>query len=146
MPEGDATLTAGYADKTLPEFLGLLEEHGVDRVLDVRALADSSQEGFSGDELEQALAADDIGYLHLAALGDFQPEPYPEYMETDDFQDAYETLLEQVRTGPSLILCACPDVSSCHRRFLAQRLRDEDLDVVHLTPAGPKETVTFEGG
>lgn len=147
MPDAGATtvLTAGYADKTDDEFLALLADHDVDRVLDVRALADSSQEGFSGEELEASLAAEDVGYLHLAALGDFQPEPYPEHMQTEDFRDDYERLVEHARAGRSLLLCACPDVSACHRRFLAQRLRDDGLDVVHLTPAGPKETVTFEG-
>lgn len=145
MPEADPVLTAGYADKTLAEFLALLEEHEVDRVLDVRALADSSQEGFSGDELEQALAAEDVGYLHLASLGDFQPDPYPEHMGTGDFQSDYERLVEQARAGRSLLLCACPDVSACHRRFLARRLRKDGFDVVHLTPAGPKEAATFEG-
>lgn len=147
MPEtGDpAVLTAGYDDKTLSEFLGILDEQDVDRVLDVRALADSSQEGFTGEELKQALAAEDIGYLHLATLGDFQPEPYPDYMESEDFQEGYERLVDQAREGLSLILCACADVSSCHRRFLARRLRDDGLDVVHLTPAGPRETVTFDG-
>lgn len=147
MPDAgaDTVLTAGYADKTLAEFLALLDEHDVERVLDVRALADSSQEGFSGEELEERLASHDVGYLHLASLGDFQPEPYPQHMETEDFQADYERLVEQARAGRSLLLCACPDVSACHRRFLAQRLRDDGLEVVHLTPAGPKETVTFEG-
>jgi uncharacterized protein (DUF488 family) len=146
MTEGaDPVLTAGYADKSLPEFLNLLAEHEVDRVLDVRALADSSQEGFSGDELAAALSAEDVGYLHLASLGDFQPEPYPEHMESEDFQADYERLLEQVEAGRSLLLCACPDLAGCHRRFLARRLRKDGHEVVHLTPAGPKETVTFEG-
>lgn len=147
MPDtGEATVfTAGYADKDLTEFLALLADHDVERVLDVRALADSSQEGFSGGELEQALAAEDVGYLHLAQLGDFQPEPYPEYMETEDFAEGYARLLDHVGDGVSLILCACSDASSCHRRFLARKLRKQGLDVVHLTPAGPKETLTFEG-
>lgn len=145
-PSGDATVfTAGYADKTLTEFLDAVEDNGIDRVLDVRALADSTQEGFSGEELADALAGRDVGYLHLASLGDFQPEPYPEHMETEAFAEDFDRLLDQARAGRSLVLCACADVSACHRRFLAQRLRREGLDVVHLTPAGPKETVTFEG-
>lgn len=138
-------LTAGYDDKTPSEFLALLDEHDVERVLDVRALADSSQEGFSGEELEARLAREDVGYVHLGSLGDFQPEPYPDYMETQDFRDGYDRLLDHARQGKSLVLCACADVSACHRRFLARQLRDDGLEVVHLTPAGPRETVTFEG-
>lgn len=140
-----AVLTAGYEDKTVAEFTSLVDEHDVDRVLDVRALAESSQEGFSGPELEERLATRDVGYLHLAGLGDFQPEPYPEHMQTSDFQEDYQRLVDQTQQGRSLILCACADASSCHRRFLARKLREEGFEVVHLTPAGPKETVTFEG-
>ncbi len=143
-PGAGLVLTAGYADRTLSEFIQTLDRHDIDRVLDVRALADSSQEGFSGEELEQALASVDTGYVHLGSLGDFQPQPYPEYMQTQAFGDGYARLLEHVEAGRSLVLCTCPDVSSCHRRFLAKRLREDGHEVVHLTPAGPKETVTFE--
>lgn len=147
MPEAGApaVLTAGYGDKSVAEFLQLVDEHDVERVVDVRALADSNREGFGGEELETRLAGRDVGYLHLATLGDYQPEPYPDHMETDAFAEAYERLLDQARQGRSLLLCKCPDVSACHRRFLARRLRDDGLDVVHLTPAGPRETLTFEG-
>lgn len=144
-PGSPAVLTAGYEDKTAAEFDSLLDEHDVDRILDVRALAESSQEGFSGPELEERLAARDVGYLHLPGLGDFQPAPYPDHMETEEFEQAYQRLVDQAQEGRSLLLCACADASACHRRFLARKLREQGFEVVHLTPAGPKETVTFEG-
>lgn len=147
MPQAAAqVLTLGYADRTLADVLGDLEEHGVDRVVDVRAINESSVDGFSGEELAEALSREGIAYRHLGELGDFQPQPYPDYMETDDWREAYETLLDAVDEGTSALLCTCADVSSCHRRYLARRLREDDVDVVHLTPAGPKEAVTFDTG
>lgn len=139
-------VTTGYADKHLDEVLDELTEHDVDRVVDVRAINESSVEGFTGDELAEALGREGIAYRHIGELGDFQPEPYPSYMETDDWEAAYEALLEAVEEGTSALLCTCADVASCHRRFLARRLREDGFDVVHLTPAGPKEAVTFDAG
>lgn len=137
-------LTLGYEGKRLDEVLATLTEHGTDRVVDVRAINESSVEGFSGEVLSEALEGEGIGYHHLGELGDFQPEPYPDYMETDDFHAAYEALGELIEEGTSCLICTCADVSSCHRRFLAMRLREAGVKVVHLTPAGPKEAVTFD--
>jgi uncharacterized protein (DUF488 family) len=137
-------LTIGYGGKSVRDLLDTLVDHDADRVLDVRAIADSSQEGFSAEPLQQNLATRDVGYVHLGSLGDFQPQPYPEYMETDDWNEGYERLLDNVDRGVSCLLCACEDVSACHRRFLARRLREDGFDVVHLTPAGPKQAATFD--
>lgn len=139
-------LTLGYEGKTLDEVIGTLEEHGVTRVVDVRAINESSVDGFTGDELAEALGGEDIAYRHVGELGDFQPEPYPEYMASDDWRAAYEELLEAVDGDTSCLLCTCADVSSCHRRYLARKLREDGHTVVHLTPAGPKEAVTFDAG
>ncbi len=146
-PEGPARVfTIGYDGKQPAEILEALSEHAIHRLIDVRAIAESSKEGFSADELMGPLAELDIGYIHMGELGDFQPEPYKDYMETSEWQEAYERLLDHVSEGVSCLLCACADVSSCHRRFLAMRLREDGARVVHLTPAGPKEAVTFEQG
>lgn len=139
-------VTTGYAEKSLDQVLDELDEHEVDRVVDVRAINESTVDGFTGEELAEALGREGIAYLHLGELGDFQPEPYPSYMDTDDWQAAYASLLDAVREGTSALLCTCADVASCHRRYLARRLREDGLDVVHLTPAGPKEAVTFDAG
>lgn len=144
--EPGRVLTIGYEGKTLEELLDTLVDHDVARVLDVRAVAESSVAGFSEDELAQALAAEGMDYAHLGELGDFQPQPYPDYMQGEDWQAGYERLIDHLGEQPSALLCACADVSSCHRRYLARQLREDEIPVVHLTPAGPKEAVTFESG
>jgi uncharacterized protein (DUF488 family) len=147
MPDEEArVVTLGYAERSLEDVLADLGEHGVDRLVDVRAINESSVDGFSGPELAEALGHEGIAYLHLGELGDFQPQPYPEYMASEDGRAAYEDLLEAVEEGTSALLCTCADVAACHRRFLARRLREDGFRVVHLTPAGPKEAVTFDGG
>lgn len=139
-------LTVGYEGKSLQDLLEELHEHDIERVVDVRAIAESSVDGFSGEELARALASEGVGYVHLGQLGDFQPEPYPDYMETDDWAEGYDELTEEIGDAAACLLCTCADVSSCHRRFLARQLREDGYKVVHLTPAGPKEAVTFDSG
>ncbi len=146
-PEAARVLTLGYEGKSIDQVLDELTEHDVSRVVDVRAIDESSVDGFSGDELAQALGGAGIGYEHLGTLGDFQPEPYPDYMTTDDWHAGYEALLDALDPdATTALLCICADVSSCHRRYLARRLREDGHTVVHLTPAGPKEAVTFDAG
>lgn len=137
--------TTGYEGKTQAQLREELASYQIEQVVDIRAIAESSVDGFSGPELAQALTEDGITYHHLGELGDFQPTPYPDYMQTDDWRQAYDQL-ETLLDGPTTcLLCICADVSACHRRFMARQLREDGYKVVHLTPAGPTETVTFEG-
>src|SRR3954464_13740263 len=61
--------TLGYEGKTQEEVLGELAAAGVERVLDVRAVAASRRPGFSKTALRNALAEEGIDYLHLRPLG-----------------------------------------------------------------------------
>src|SRR4051794_10607954 len=61
--------TIGYEGKTLDEFLGELRDAGVERVIDVRAVAASRRPGFSKTALGNALREQGIDYLHLRPLG-----------------------------------------------------------------------------
>ena len=61
--------TIGYEATTMAEFLAALNEAGVERVIDVRALPLSRRPGFSKSPLRAALAEAGIDYVHLKALG-----------------------------------------------------------------------------
>src|SRR3954451_24661698 len=61
--------TIGYEGKTLDEFLGELRDAGVERVIDVRAVAASRRPGFSKTALGNALRENGIDYRHFRALG-----------------------------------------------------------------------------
>lgn len=136
--------TLGYEDKTLPEILTELTQNDVQRVIDIRAVNESTHEAFNGPPLADALSEHGIAYHHIGQLGDFQPQPYPQYMETPTWQDAFESLLDTLDNDNTALLCTCANVATCHRRYLAQRLRDADHAVIHLTPAGPKQSTAFE--
>src|SRR6185503_16787729 len=61
--------TIGYEGTTVPEFIAALNEGGVERVIDVRALPLSRRPGFSKSALRGALEEAGIEYVHLKALG-----------------------------------------------------------------------------
>src|SRR5215212_6382681 len=61
--------TIGYEGTTVGEFLSALQDAGVERVIDVRAVPNSRRPGFSKTPLRNALAEAGIDYVHLRALG-----------------------------------------------------------------------------
>ena len=61
--------TIGYEGTTVPEFLAAVQNAGVERVIDVRAIPNSRRPGFSKTPLRNALAEAGIDYVHLRALG-----------------------------------------------------------------------------
>src|SRR5947208_10741461 len=66
----ETIFTIGHSTRTLAEFIALLREAGVTLVVDVRAYPQSrTTPQFNSDTLSGALAAEDIGYLHLPSLG-----------------------------------------------------------------------------
>lgn len=60
---------AGYERRDLDELLGLLQDHEVEEVVDVRLTPRSRKRGLSRTRLAAALQDVGIGYCHLPALG-----------------------------------------------------------------------------
>src|SRR5579884_1019581 len=61
--------TIGYEGATVTEFVAALQAAGVQRVIDVRAIANSRRPGFSKNSLRASLDEAGIDYVHLRALG-----------------------------------------------------------------------------
>ena len=63
-------LTIGHSNRSIQEFLDILQVHQVQLVIDVRKLPGSrSNPQFNQDTLPQALEKYGIGYVHLPTLG-----------------------------------------------------------------------------
>ncbi len=141
--------TIGFTQKSAEEFFRAVRESGVKRVLDVRLNNVSQLAGFSKrDDLRYFLREIcDVEYLHL-----------PELAPTEEILDAYKKrksdwqtytrdfteLLRQRRVegvvpreliDDSCLLCSEAEPTRCHRRLVAEYLRDRwgDLEIVHLT-------------
>lgn len=139
--------TIGYEGKTQAEFLAELAAAGVERVLDVRAVAASRRPGFSKTALRNALAEEGIDYLHLRPLG--TPAAgreaarkgrtaemrliYAGQLETDEAALAMEQALAAASEKKTALLCYEKGAPECHRSMLAERMVARDgFEVVDL--------------
>ncbi len=128
-------LTIGYTKKSLKRFVRLLQEAGVDAVVDVRLRNTSQLAGFS--------RRDDLAFLLCEGFG-IEYEHRPDLAPTSEILDAFKSegdwpayersfrsLLaarEAERYGREVLarfqrpclLCAEPTADHCHRRLVAE--------------------------
>ena len=139
--------TIGYEATTMGEFLDALNSAGVQRVIDVRAVANSRRPGFSKTPLRNALAEVGIDYLHLRALGtpadgrtaaragrhDDLKRIYAAQLDLPEAIVAAEQMRELAVEKPSALLCYERDPAGCHRTLLWHSALP-DAEVVDLFP------------
>ncbi|HEY0629147.1 MAG TPA: DUF488 domain-containing protein [Sphingomicrobium sp.] len=139
--------TIGYEATTMTEFLAALQEAGVERVIDVRALPLSRRPGFSKTPLKNALGEVGIDYVHLKALGtpsegrsaaragrhDDLERIYAEQLELPEAMVQAEQMRELAAERPSALLCYERDPTGCHRSLLLDAVAS-DASVTHLFP------------
>lgn len=143
--------TIGYEGAAPQDFVATLQHWGIQRVLDVREIAQSRRRGFSKNALASALIEAGINYTHLRQLGD--PKDGREAARRGDiksFQSIFESHLELPETKAALreaadicrseataLLCFERNPQLCHRTLVAKRLTDlcflsvRHLGVVH---------------
>ena len=131
--------TIGYEGATMGEFVAALQAAGVERVIDIRAVANSRRPGFSKTPLRNALAEAGIDYVHLRALG--TPAAgrqaaragrkaeleriYAGQLATPQAMAEGAMMLELAGEKPSALLCYERDPTCCHRTLLWQSLSPE---------------------
>lgn len=139
--------TIGYEATTMGEFLASLQQAGVERVIDVRALPLSRRPGFSKSPLRAALNEVGIDYVHLKALGtpsegrtaaragrhEELERIYAGQLELPEAIVQAEQMRELASEKPSALLCYERDPAGCHRTLLMDAVAP-DADVTHLFP------------
>jgi uncharacterized protein (DUF488 family) len=137
--------TIGYEGATVGEFLDALTEAGVKRVIDVRAVPNSRRPGFSKTPLRNALAEEDIDYVHLRALGtpadgraaaragrhDDLVRIYAGQLELPEAIAQGAQMLDLAGEKASAVLCYERDPAGCHRTLLLSAVAP-DAEVIHL--------------
>ena len=137
--------TIGYEKATQAELITALEQAGVKRVIDVRAVPLSRRPGFSKNVLANGLAEHDIDYVLLKALGT-PPEGreaarkhdlktldrvYSGQLEEPEAIVQAQQMLDLAAQKPSALLCFERDPSGCHRTLLLKKIAP-DAEVVNL--------------
>ena len=137
--------TIGYEGATQPELIAALEEAGVTRVIDVRAVPLSRKPGFSKNVLAAGLKDAGIDYVHLKALGtppagreaarkgrmDEMKRIYAVQLETPEAAAEAAQMIATAEEMPSALLCFERDPTQCHRTPLREAAM-ADWEVVDL--------------
>lgn len=124
--------TIGYGDKEFGRLIEILKRVGIERIVDVRSFPKSKWPEFVKESLESSLPERNIDYVHLRKLGGFRDEGYENYMESDDFQEGLDRLMELARERRTVVMCVESYPSGCHRRYISQKLEELDWEVIHL--------------
>ncbi len=135
---GRVVYTVGHSNRSLEEFLSLLEEYGVEVVVDVRRWPVSSKyPHFNSESLRKSLENRGYGYVWLGReLGGYREGGYERYMETEDFKSGLKALEELALRRVVAVLCAERLWFRCHRRFIADALVRDGFRVVHIIEGG----------
>jgi uncharacterized protein (DUF488 family) len=142
--------TIGFAQKRAEKFFGLLLQHGVERVVDIRLKPGGQLSGFAKHE--------DLAYFLSRLAGGCAYVRLPELAPNREILDAFradadweryaarfEVLMdergipgtlhrEEFEGAVSCLLCSEPTPQQCHRRLVAERLAAAwpGVEVVHL--------------
>ncbi len=155
-----ATLwTLGHSTRPIEEFIGLLKAHGIQLLVDVRTIPFSRRNPqFHQEALAQSLHEAGLQYRHMPALGGrrkSQPESvnvgwrnqgfrgYADYMQTQEFWDALEVLVDLGQQSPSAVMCAEAVPWRCHRSLIADALVIRGWTVQHIISANSLKTHTL---
>jgi uncharacterized protein (DUF488 family) len=150
--------TIGHSTRSIQEFTDLLRAEQVGLVVDVRTVPRSrTNPQFNRDTLPDSLAAHQIGYEHIAALGGLrgkqrsaEPSPngfwtntsfrnYADHALTPDFRAGLDRLRVLGAERRVAIMCAEAVWWRCHRRIIADYLLAEGETVFHILGPGKVE-------
>jgi uncharacterized protein (DUF488 family) len=140
--------TIGFTKKSAEVFFGLLREAGIRKVIDIRLNNSSQLAGFAKrDDLRFFLEAIcGIDYAHMPALAPTR-ELLESFRKNGEEWTAYEKrfvelissrqierLLSKEETNLACFLCSEDKPARCHRRLVAEYLKEKwgDLEIVHL--------------
>jgi uncharacterized protein (DUF488 family) len=142
--------TIGHSTRTLEEFVGLLREHGISRLADIRRFPGSRRHPhFSGESMAATLPRHGFEYVHLEALGgrrkpsknspngaweSDQFRGYADHMDTPEFSAAIDQLLESELD--TAIMCAEAVPWRCHRNLASDDLVRRGIEVIHVVGPG----------
>lgn len=142
--------TIGHSNHDLANFLGLLKQHEIEVVADVRSLPFSRLSWFCGPALKKELKANGFRYLFLGdELGARRVEPECYVGPRADYEliartPAFQAGMDRVRQGVAkfrvALVCAEKDPLDCHRTVLLCRHAKEFAGILHIHSDGRLET------
>lgn len=141
--------TIGHSNRPFEAFVGVLNAHGIEVVVDVRSQPYSKYTPwFDGDQLKKYLPEAGIKYLFLGDTLGGRPSSSEFYDEeghvlygtmaaSSAFLGGIERLMKGAEMYRVALMCGEEDPSGCHRRLLVGRVMGErGFQVVHVRGEG----------
>jgi uncharacterized protein (DUF488 family) len=144
--------TIGHSTRPFELFVEMLQSFDIKVLADIRNYPGSRRyPQYNKEVLEQSLTEKGIEYKHFKSLGGRRkPSPdsvntawrnsafrgYADYMETEEFQQAAESLQEIARTEKTCYMCSEAVWWSCHRALLSDYLKIRGWNVFHIMDKG----------
>ena len=148
-------LTIGHSTRPIDEFIALLQQNGVERLVDIRTIPRSRHNPqFNSEALAKSLSREGIEYAHLKELGGLRhPRPdsinmgwrnasfrgYADYMQTPEFEEALQRLLRLCEQKRCAVMCAEAVPWRCHRSLVADALLARGIAVEHIMSGNRRE-------
>lgn len=130
--------TIGHSTRSLDDFIAILKHYDITELVDIRTIPKSRHNPqFNGPDLAHALRNHHIGYRHEKDLGGLRHthkdsintawrnasfRGFADYMQTDDFAQGIEKLLELISHKIVAIMCSEAVPWRCHRSLVGDAL------------------------
>lgn len=137
--------TVGHSTRSEDEFLKILRAYTIERLADIRTVPRSRKNPqYSQETLGPYLEAHSIEYIHLKALGGLRHprkdsintgwenasfRGYADFMQTPEFTQAIEELMEMAAKKQTVIMCAEAVPWRCHRSLVGDALLIRGVEV-----------------
>jgi len=137
--------TIGHSTHTIEEFVDLLNANGIKQLVDIRTVPRSRHNPqFEQTSLQKTLPKFGINYRYMKELGGLRPKMkdsvnmgwhnesfrnYADYMQTNDFAQGVETLINAAKETPTAIMCAEAVPWRCHRSLVGDALLVRGVNV-----------------
>jgi uncharacterized protein (DUF488 family) len=137
--------TIGHSTRTLADFISILKEFNIKKVIDVRTIPKSRHNPqFNKEHLKKALHKKGISYTQMPDLGGLRHTTkdsintgwhnssfrgFADYMQTEQFHTAIEKLGKLAQKKPLVIMCAEAVPWRCHRSLIGDALLVRHYDV-----------------
>jgi uncharacterized protein (DUF488 family) len=156
MENASSIWTVGHSTRSREDFNEIILAHEIEVLVDVRSFPGSRRyPHFNKPELSLQLGSIGLLYLHLPALGGRRrPSPnskntawknssfraYADHMESEEFREGIETLLELAQPKRTAVMCAEALWWRCHRSLIADFLKAKGVQVIHILDARKTES------
>lgn len=154
--------TIGHSTRPVEEFVDLLKNNGIKRLVDIRSIPRSRRNPqYEQTALEKTLPENGVEYIYMKELGGLRPKAkesvnegwrntsfrnYADYMQTEEFQLAVDKLVGLAKEKTTAIMCAEAVPWRCHRSLVSDALIIRGvkvMDIMSLSTVTPHKLTPF---